>query len=129
MHNFIDLQIRFPFQYPLSQEWKRAIDICDMADSKRIGLSLQLHSGDFDDTPPAPQDIVEDILPHLHVVEFHYTPSLGESLFEDELTEWADLLKANAFDGLVVFCPHLRPDENILQHCMALQACADFFLE
>ena len=80
-------------------------------------------------TPPAPQEIVKDILPHLHVVEFHYTPSLGESLFEDELTEWADLLKANAFDGLVVFCPHLRPDENILQHCMALQACADFFLE
>ena len=100
-----------------------------MADSKRIGLSLQLHSGDFQDTPPAPQEIVEGILPHLHVVEFHYTPSLGESLFEDELDEWADLLKANAFDGLVVFCPHLRPEENILQHCMAIQACADFFQE
>ena len=125
----LDLQIRFPYQYPQSKEWERARDICDMADSKRIGLSLQLHSGDFQDTPPAPQEIVADILPHLHVVEFHYNPSLGESLFEDELTEWADLLKANAFDGLVVFCPHLNKDEDILRHCLMLQSCADFFQE
>ena len=36
----LDLQIRFPYQYPQSKEWERARDICDMADSKRIGLSL-----------------------------------------------------------------------------------------
>ena len=125
----LDLQIRFPFQYPQSKEWERAIDICNMADSKRIGLSLQLHSGDFDDSPPPPQEIVTDILPHLHAVEFHYAPHLGESLFEDELTEWADLLKANNFDGLVVFGPHLNPDDDILNHCLSLQPCADFFQE
>ncbi len=125
----LDLQIRFPFQYPQSKEWERAIDICNMADSKRIGLSLQLHSGDFDDAPPSPQEIVTDILPHLHTVEFHYAPHLGESLFEDELTEWADLLKANNFDGLVVFGPHLNPDDDILNHCLSLQPCADFFQE
>jgi len=123
----LDIQIRFPFQYPLSHEWERAQDICDMAASKRIGLSLQLHSGDFTDAPPAPQDIVSGILPHLHAVEFHYAPHLGESLFEDELAEWADMLKSNNFEGLVVFCPHLTEGENILPHCMAIQQCADFF--
>ena len=125
----LDLQIRFPLQYPQSEEWERAIDICNMADSKRIGLSFQLHSGDFDNTPPSPQEIVNDILPHLHAVEFHYAPHLGESLFEDELAEWADLLKANNFDGLVVFGPHLNPDDDILNHCLSLQPCADFFQE
>ncbi len=125
----LDLQIRFPFQYPQSKEWERAIDTCNMAASKGTGPSLQLHSGHFDDTPPAPQEIVADILPLLHTVEFHYAPHLGESLFEDELAEWADLLKTNNFDGFVIFCPHLRPDENIYQHCMALQPCVDIFQE
>ena len=125
----LDLQVRFPYQYPLSREWERALDICNMADSKRIGIALQLHSGDFNDTPPAPQDIIGDIFQHLHAVEFHYTPHLGETLFEDELTEWADTLKEKNFDGLIVFCPHLLEDESPLEHCLAIQQGADFFQE
>ena len=124
----LDIQIRFPYQYPMSREWERAIAICDTADSKRIGLSLQIYSGDFDDTPPAPNDIIHDIAEHLHAIEFHYIPHLGETLFEDELEEWADTLKTNDFDGLVVFCPHLSDEEEIAPRCLEIQQCMEFFL-
>lgn len=124
----LDIQIRAPWHFPKSNEWSRAIQICKTADSRRIGLNLQFHPNEYDEQPD-PNQLLDEAAPFLHAIAFHYAPRLGDTLFDDELADWAEALKQRKFNGIVAFCPHATKDEDLVQICNTATNWSDFFTD
>ncbi|HOG49764.1 MAG TPA: hypothetical protein PKY10_04185, partial [Lentisphaeria bacterium] len=124
----IAIQVRQPPPFPKSLEWQRAIDICGIANSNRIGLCLHFHPDDFTAAPElTPAKLLAECVDKLHAICFHYNPMAGETLFDDEQQEWAALLLQQNYNGLVTFCPEVNASSNPAALCEDAESWADFY--
>jgi hypothetical protein len=124
----IAIQVRQPPPFPQSLEWQRAIDICGIANSNRIGLCLHFHPDDFTAAPRlSPAQILAECADKLRAICFHYNPLAGETLFDDEQQEWAALLLQQHYNGLVTFCPEVNASTNPADLCEDAESWADFY--
>ncbi len=60
-------------------------------------------------------------------IVFHYDIAASETLFDDELLQWADYLKSNSYNGNVIFNPVSCPDARIKEICDDASAWAVMF--
>lgn len=124
----IAIQVRQPPPFPKSLEWQRALAICALANSSRIGLCLHFHPEDFiGASEPTPAKLLAECADKLHAICFHYNPLAGETLFDDEQQEWAALLLQQNYHGLVIFCPEVNASSNPAALCENAESWADFY--
>ena len=110
------IPVRFPKAFPTSNELARAKAICqavnEQIDIKRglsnfkatMGICAIIYP---DEKMQNGQRVCPENfqLDDVRAIMFNYSPAAGETLFDDEQTQWADFLKAANFDGVVLFNP------------------------
>ena len=131
----LQIPVQLPRPFPKSMELERAIELCDRASSNpkerwdesygisemppllaKSSLSLCVHIHPDDNSM---LDTFSSSLPFESVssVVFHYDIAASETLFDDELLQWADYLKSNSFNGNLIFNPVSCPDSRINEIC------------
>ncbi len=114
------IPVRFPKAFPTSCELERAKAVCQAVNEQiniKRGLSNfkatmgicaivypdEKQSNGQRITPETFQQ--DNLLADIGAIMFNYSPAAGETLFDDEQTQWADFLKDASFDGVVLFNP------------------------
>ena len=135
-HDFsLQLPVQLPRPFPKSVELERALELCDRTSSNpkerwdesygisemppllaKSSLSLCVHVHPDDNSM---LDAFASTLPFESVssIVFHYDIAASETLFDDELLQWADFLKSNSYNGNVIFNPVSCPDARIKEIC------------
>ncbi len=122
----VALSIRYPYAFPKSMEWERALDICRRARHPHIGLCLHYHPNDMEDAPQL-DSLLHPLAEHLRCLCFHYAPMQGETLFDDELEAWSQCLRDLNYHGQIVFCPEINDHSDFRTLCADAAAWARYF--
>lgn len=120
------IQVGQPRPFPQSHEWDYALQLCQLTKSERIGIAMHFYPDDFADQGDLGA-LLDSCRKQLKIVCFHYNPLLGETLFDEEQSTWADELKKRQFNGLVVFCPETNSQSNLQGICEDALSWADFY--
>lgn len=145
-HDFtLQLPVQLPRPFPKSEELVRAMELCERTSNTpnerwdesfgisemppllaKSTLSLCVHIHPDDNSM---LETFMDSLPLASVasIVFHYDIAAGETLFDDELLQWADCLKSKSYEGSVVFSPVSCPDSRIPEICDDAAAWAVMF--
>ena len=145
-HDFsLQLPVQLPRPFPKSAELERALELLEKASSvpqerwddsfgisemppllSKSSLSLCVHVHPDDNSM---LDAFASSFPMESVgsVIFHYDIAAAETLFDDELLQWADFLKSKSFNGNVIFNPVSCPDARIPEICDDASAWAVMF--
>lgn len=137
----IMLPVNCPKPFPSSREKERTFIICTAVNAAprerwepnlytmnagTPSLAILAHVFPEDGASPAlfPDDA--DITP-LREIRFHYDVAAGDTLFDDEQTQWAARLDEAGFTGNVVFHPSNCPQSRITEICDDVAAWANMY--
>lgn len=139
------LPVSFPKPFPGSRELERALELCTSVNSAppekwasmnllpdfkgkafkpSLGICANIYAGENAISP----QILDPVLPFVKALSFHYNVQAGETLFDDEQEQWAEYLKQNKYDGMVIFTPVQCPTARFAEICDDVSAWAPLYM-
>ena len=139
------LPVSLPSPFPGSAELERSMEMCKSVNAmprenwddaygiaerppilpqSSLGLCLHLH---LDKEMPPETLCSRELLSQAKALVFHYDVAAFETLYDDEQVKWAEYLKENEFNGVVLFAPTGCPEARMAEICQDAGGWAELY--